>query len=175
MSRWYLKHLYASFAACVLVLQIFGCQDLGKADNHAARSKHTAQSKQTAQPKQPTPLAEAPQKNETPADALQGACSKTDREDYVHDANQKFIGQLRACSKETWADKAENIACLTKTMPSLSQGCVRCFASMASCALENCKMACMLSAKSDNCIDCANSNCQASLIRCTGVARADLP
>ncbi|MDD5308531.1 MAG: hypothetical protein PHU25_14510 [Deltaproteobacteria bacterium] len=46
---------------------------------------------------------------------------------------------------------------------------------MASCALDNCKLACMLSSTSGGCTSCANTNCQASLIKCTGVARADLP
>jgi hypothetical protein len=106
---------------------------------------------------------------------LQGACSLSDRTGHVHGPNQQFIGKVRGCSKETWADKAKNTACLTKALPALSQECAGCFADMASCALSNCKMACMLSSTSDGCTSCANTNCQASLVKCSGVAAADLP
>jgi len=181
MSRWRWRNSYAPFAACVLALQVYGCQDLRKADddsihgahmtlaNHSVKTAKTAKTAPKAQP------AEAAKKKEAPGDALQGACSQTDRTDHVHDANRKFVDQLRTCSKDTWANNAKNFNCLSRTMPSLSQGCAHCFADMASCAKDNCKMACMFDAKGKDCINCANSNCQASLIKCTGVARADLP
>jgi len=178
MSMWRLKNLFAPFAACVLLLQAYGCQDLPKADDDSIKSAHVTlanfsdDSKHKAHRAQP---AEAAKKKEAPDGATRGACSQSDRTDYVHDANRKFVSQMRTCSKDTWANNAKNFNCLTKNMPSLSKGCARCFADMASCAKDNCKMACMLDAKSDKCIDCANSNCQASLIQCTGVARADLP
>ena len=160
MASWYLKQRWIPFAACILVLQTFGCQDLDRAGDQSAKSEHSNQ---------------AAKKHATPEGALQGSCSKKDRVEYIHDSNPKFVGHVQTCSKETWANRGENIACLTKSMPALSNGCAGCFADMASCALANCKLPCMFSSTSEGCTKCANTNCQASLIKCTGVARADLP
>ena len=157
MSRWRLRQLIAPFAAGVLVLYASGCRDLGKGEVH------------------PTHATQAATQSEAHGDSSHGACTKADRAEYVHDPNPKFIGKVRVCSKETWANKAKNIACLTTALPSLSKGCAGCFADMASCALANCKMPCMFSSTSDGCNHCANTHCQPSLIKCTGVARADLP
>ena len=171
MSRWRLEYLFGSLAACVLVAQPCACH-VGKADVHSTHSTRSTHS----MPSPPLPPSTPDTKQgEAHGDALHGACSQTDRAEHVHDPNLKFVGHVRACSKETWADKAKNIACLTKALPSLSKGCAGCFADMASCALANCKTACMFSSTSESCNNCANSHCQPSLVRCTGVARADLP
>ena len=168
MSRQCLRHLCAPFFACVLVLLAYACQDHGKPHHRVQQA-----AKQSEAPEHPP---EAAKQTEGPAaQVLQGACSQADRTEYVHDPNLKFINEVRACGKETWANKGENIACIAKVMPSLSKGCAGCFADTASCALANCKIACMFSSTSERCTNCANSNCQASLITCTGVARADLP
>jgi len=178
MSRQRLIRLCPSLVACVLVLQAYGCQDPGEAENDSIRSanltvvNYSTPAKPPAHKAQP---AESAKKQEALGGALQGACSQQDREDYVHDASLKFTNQLRACSKDTWAKNAKNLACLTRTLPSLSRGCAQCYADMASCARDNCKMACMMDSTGNKCIGCANENCQAALVKCTGVARADLP
>jgi hypothetical protein len=175
MSRGRLIQLCIPVAAFALVLQAYGCRDLRKADEDSAQSAHATLVNYSTDAKKPAQPAKAEKKKVAISDALLGACSQKDREDYVHDANLKFTNQLRACSKDTWAKNAKNLACLTRTLPSLSQECAQCFANMASCAKDNCKMACIADSKGDKCISCANTNCQASLVKCTGVARADLP
>ena len=151
-----MEYLGAPLVIGILVVQTCASRDPRKSDEASARTREREQ-------------------GEALGDTPPGACSQRDRSENVHDPNVKFIGQVRACSKETWANKVKNTACLTKAVPSLSQGCAGCFADMASCALANCKMPCMFSSTSDGCNKCANSNCQASLVRCTGVASADLP
>ena len=178
MSSQRLIRLCSSLVACVLVLQAYGCQDPGEAENDSIRSAHLTfvnYSTPAALPVHKAQPAESAKKPEAHGEELQGACSQEDREDYVHDASQKFTNQLRTCSKDTWANNSKNLACLTANLPSLSKGCARCFADMASCAKDNCKLACMMDSKGGKCINCANANCQASLVKCTGVARADLP
>jgi hypothetical protein len=172
MSQWHLEHLHAPFAACVLVLLMGGCSEHVKTRGQPAQETRAVHAAKPARLIRATEVARTP---EAPAAVLEGACSESDREEHVHDANQGFVNHLRDCSKETWADKTKNVSCLTRAFPSLSRGCAGCFANMASCALDNCKMACMLSSTGSGCTKCANENCQASLIRCTGVARADLP
>jgi len=103
------------------------------------------------------------------------ACTEQDRKKYIHDPNPEFITRLRACSRKTWANKKKNLACLHKTFPALSEPCATCFADMAKCSLNNCKLACAVNDKSEGCIKCANKNCQPDLIACTGVKRQDLP
>ena len=149
MSNWRWEGLVLLLLGCALAMLTWACDDTGSAEAAVRVKPH--------------------------GDALTGACSGADREKYVHDPNPKFITQLRDCSKDTWANKHKNLACLAKVMPSLSKECAGCFADMASCALASCKMACMFSSTSDGCTKCANSKCQPSLIKCSGVARADLP
>ena len=115
-----LGYPYALFAACVFLLLTCGCQNHEKADGYSKRSTQTAKA------------------IEAHGDASKGACSKSDRADYIHENNKKFTGQLRDCSKETWAKKDKNMACLAKVMPSLSKECVGCFVDTASCAAANC-------------------------------------
>jgi hypothetical protein len=175
MSRSRLIRLCAPFAACVLVLQAYGCRDVRKADGDSPQPADLTLVNYSTHAKKPVQPAKAEEKKEAVVDPLPGACSQKDRDDYVHDASPKFTNQLRTCSKDTWAKNAKNFACLTRALPSLSEGCAQCYADMASCAKDNCKMACVMDSKSNKCIGCANANCQASLIKCTGVARADLP
>ena len=172
MVRLRLEHLFIPIAGCILVLQIGACRDLGKTADHTTQSTQPPHSTHSTKPPDST---QAVKPHETHGEASSGACSKADRAEYIHDRNPKFITQLRDCSKETWADKSKNISCLHKIMPSLSNACAGCFADMASCSLANCKLACAFSSTSDGCNHCANSNCQPSLVKCTGVARADLP
>lgn len=166
VSRWRSERLYAPFPACVMALQICACQDLAMADESAPDTPPTTQSIDSTG---------TGNQGEPPDNALRGACSEADRVEYVHDPNPEFISKVRACSRETWANKVKNIACLKKAMPSLSSGCAACFANMASCSLENCAMPCLFGWLSDICVNCANANCQEALVKCTGVARADLP
>ncbi len=106
--------------------------------------------------------------------SVQGACSEKDRLEHIHDDNPRFIDQVKICSRITWAKKPQNVACIVKTLPLLSKKCACCFADMARCSLENCKLACMFRPKSERCVNCAIENCRPALIRCTGVAAADL-
>ena len=178
MSGQRLVRLCSPLVACAFVLQAYGCQDPGEAENDSIRSAHLTFVNYVAPAALPIPKAqpaESAKEQEAPGEAPQGACSQKDREDYVHDASLKFTNQLRTCSRETWANNSKNLACLTENLPSLSKGCAQCFADMASCAKDNCMMACMMDSKGLRCISCVNANCQASLVKCTGVARADLP
>jgi hypothetical protein len=104
-----------------------------------------------------------------------GACSASDRKKYIHDPNPDYIAGVRRCSRASWAHKEKTTACLQKTFSGLSKSCAECFADMAKCSLNNCKLACALSSTSKKCINCANENCQSDLIECTGVERQDLP
>ena len=178
MSRHHIECLLAPLAACVLSLPASGCRDRGKIEavtRAPIASLAPIASTAPAAPAEAPPVEAAAGAIETRDVKPKGACTESDRTDYVHDASRNFVKQLRSCSKETWAKNAKNMACLSVAMPSLSEGCAQCFANMASCARDNCKMACMLDSKSDGCINCANSHCQGDLVRCTGVARADLP
>jgi hypothetical protein len=110
-----------------------------------------------------------------PDEVLPGACSRGDRSIYLHASSARFRQKMRTCSQTTWADRKDNTACLIMSMPMLSTSCATCFAVMASCAYAHCKMACMFDSASKRCLDCANAHCQAELVQCTGIARADLP
>ena len=163
VSMWRWGYSWAPCVACVLLACAYGCSEADEAEETEETEEADA------------PLAQASGQKEKRVQPSRGACSPEDREAHVHDPNLKFIGQVRACSKETWANKAKNVACLVKALPSLSKGCAGCFADMARCALSNCKAACLFSSTSDRCGRCANSNCQPSLVKCTGVAARDLP
>lgn len=146
----------AMSAAFFLALYAGACREPGEVDR-PGRAAHVAATTATT--------------SSEPA----GACSQADRREQIHEPNAKFVSYVQTCSKSTWASKEKNVACLAKAVPSLSEECAGCFADMASCALANCKLPCMMSSTSERCTKCANQHCQASLIRCTGVARADLP
>jgi hypothetical protein len=196
MSRTRLELLAASLVMCALALQGLACQDRDEADEEQAALPGPAAVKPAAvqgtparsvaastsmtdavEGRTPDPTIEVAALDPDPSrgEGATGACSEADRVGYAHNPSLKFKEQLRVCGKETWADKKDNIACLTKVVPGLSRSCLVCFTNMAACAYDNCKTACMFDSKSQGCEDCANKHCQNQLIKCTGVARADLP
>jgi hypothetical protein len=107
--------------------------------------------------------------------AAEDGCSEADRTEFIHHPNQKFVRQMTECSKSTWANEAKNLECIQHAMPSLSDDCANCFVDMAGCAKDNCKIPCLFDSASERCLECADSNCGAALVRCSGVASADLP
>jgi hypothetical protein len=168
----------APLIGLVLVLQVFACQDLLGTND---QSVDPAQSVQSPLPDQGQESGqEAGQEPnqegiDSSDDTLIGACSKMDRDDYIHKDDQEFIHQVQSCGSRSPGNRERFAACLTKNLPSLSDGCVDCFADMSRCAFEHCKTACVISTASDGCKECASHHCEESLVSCSGVAGADLP
>jgi len=58
------------------------------------------------------------------------------------------------------------------TLPTMSSGCISCFASEASCALSNCATVCAFGTATD-CDACVTSNCLDSFESCAGIVDLD--
>ena len=64
------------------------------------------------------------------------------------------------------------IASLTPTLPTMSAGCISCFAAEATCVLGNCATTCLFGSQED-CDACITSNCQSSFESCAGIVDLD--
>lgn len=184
MLSWRPHGLPVAFFAAAAMLQGVGCGDQGKAERHLNHStKHGRTGKKQASNERgklhrsalSAPESRVSEHSDVTTSALHGACTRADRDQHVHHGNQEFVDQIRECGTETRTVNRKNVACMSEAMPSLSNPCVQCFADMASCTFDHCKLACMVKSTGKKCIDCANSNCQAALVKCSGVARGDLP
>ncbi|MGB0171826.1 MAG: MopE-related protein [Flavobacteriales bacterium] len=58
------------------------------------------------------------------------------------------------------------------SLPTMSSGCISCFASEATCALSNCATVCAFGSAAA-CDECVTSNCQASFEACAGIVDLD--
>ena len=67
-------------------------------------------------------------------------------------------------------------ACFSATavlsLPTMSSGCISCFANEASCALSNCATVCAFGSATA-CDECVSANCQASFEACAGIVDLD--
>ena len=74
------------------------------------------------------------------------------------------------------AFNSDPVACFTAAavlaLPTMSSGCISCFANEATCALSNCATICAFGSAAA-CDDCVSSNCQASFESCAGIVDAD--
>jgi len=109
-------------------------------------------------------------------------CNPSDVKQGINAGNHKFPNQMDNCASPSWGNAAKSATCLRKDYPGLSEPCIMCFAQMAHCSAQNCKMACMMNHKSDGCLKCAESNCRDlkggtdfSLETCTGLTAMELP
>ncbi len=57
-------------------------------------------------------------------------------------------------------------------LPTMSTGCISCFADQADCALSNCATICAFGSASA-CDECVSSNCEANFESCAGIVDAD--
>ena len=64
------------------------------------------------------------------------------------------------------------VAAAVLALPTMSSGCINCFANEASCALSNCASVCAFGSSSA-CDACVSSNCQASFESCAGIVDLD--
>lgn len=99
----------------------------------------------------------------------QRGCNAKDVKLAINPGNHGFAGQMDRCASPSWGK-------------GLSESCVMCFAQMAHCTAQNCKLACMTNHESEKCLQCAESHCRDlqegndfSLETCTGLKAAEMP
>jgi hypothetical protein len=73
-----------------------------------------------------------------------------------------FAGDLATCFSD----------CIAAGIPTMSTGCVGCFAEQSTCAQENCFLVCGFGSTAD-CEACVLANCQAQFESCAGIVDAD--
>ncbi len=73
-----------------------------------------------------------------------------------------FAGDLNACFSN----------CIATAIPTMSTGCVGCFAAQSTCAQDNCFFTCAFGSTAD-CEACILANCQSQFEDCAGIVDAD--
>jgi len=110
------------------------------------------------------------------------ACNENDVKLGINPHNHKFPSQMDGCASPSWGGIKETGECIKKLYPGLTENCRMCFAKMAHCSAEHCKLACMINHMGDSCLRCSESSCEEhrkdgefSLETCTGLEESQLP